>query len=172
MDGTLYFVANDGSNGFELWKSDGTASGTVLVKDIHPSSNSNPVNLTNVNGILYFKANDGSNGCELWKSDGTTAGTVLVKDIHPTGTSDPKDLTSVAGILYYFGADNGTTGSELWKSDGTPAGTILVKDINSGQAKSFLRENPINPCFIGKMPCISVRMMGCTVWNFGSFHSF
>ena len=31
---TLYFEANDGTNGYELWKSDGTASGTVMVKDI------------------------------------------------------------------------------------------------------------------------------------------
>ncbi len=34
VGGTLFFVANDGINGFELWKSDGTAAGTVLVVDI------------------------------------------------------------------------------------------------------------------------------------------
>ena len=32
---TLYFEANDGFNGYELWKSDGTSSGTVMVKDIY-----------------------------------------------------------------------------------------------------------------------------------------
>ena len=35
FDNALYFSANGGS-GKELWKSDGTASGTVLVKDIYP----------------------------------------------------------------------------------------------------------------------------------------
>ncbi|BBH39037.1 hypothetical protein myaer102_15570 [Microcystis viridis NIES-102] len=47
---TLFFAASDGVNGRELWKSDGTAAGTVLVKDINPGSgfytSSNPRYLT------------------------------------------------------------------------------------------------------------------------------
>ena len=84
---TLYFSAADGVNGTELWKSDGTALGTVLVKDIRPgSSSSSPGSLTVVGNTLYFTSDDGVNGKELWKSDGTAAGTVLVKDIL-TGSS-------------------------------------------------------------------------------------
>ncbi len=67
-NGTLFFSASDGSNGGELWKSDGTAAGTMLVKDINPSGNSSPASLTNVNGELFFRADDGSNGVELWRS--------------------------------------------------------------------------------------------------------
>src|SRR5262245_36433369 len=86
----LFFSADDGVSGRELWKSDGTAAGTVLVKDIRPGSSSygyaygsDPKNLTAAGGRLFFAANDGVNGTELWKSDGTAAGTVLVKDIRP-----------------------------------------------------------------------------------------
>ena len=72
VNGTLYFTANDGVHGWELWKSDGTEAGTVMVKDIRPGSDEYGVyDLTAVNGTLFFEANDGVHGWELWKSDGT-----------------------------------------------------------------------------------------------------
>jgi len=88
VNGTLFFRAYDDVHGYELWKTDGTAMGTVLVKDINPGiADSSPYGLTNINGKLYFGANDGVNGEEIWKSDGTPAGTVLVKDIR-AGAAD------------------------------------------------------------------------------------
>ncbi|MFN9373734.1 MAG: beta strand repeat-containing protein, partial [Planctomycetaceae bacterium] len=138
MNGTLYFMANDGTNGYELWKSDGTSSGTVLVKDIRGGGgNSYPRYLRNQNGTLYFQANDGTNGHELWKSDGTSTGTVLVKDIRVGGgNSNPFDLTEMNGTLYFRAYDL-INGVELWKSDGTSSGTVVVKDIRAGLSGSY-----------------------------------
>jgi ELWxxDGT repeat protein len=129
IGGTLFFAATaaDGT-ARELWKSDGTEEGTVMVKDINPLADSSPQDLINVNGSLYFSANDGVNGRELWKSNGTAAGTVMVKNINPLGDSLPEGFTNVNGKLY-FSADDGVNGRELWTSDGTTSGTIMVEDI-------------------------------------------
>ena len=128
VNGTLFFQANggwapSGSPTAGLWKSDGTANGTVLVKDIRPGGASSPRELTVLNGTVFFTADDGVHGLELWKSDGSEAGTVLVKDIMLGGeTSNARSLTNVNGTLL-FAADDGTPGGrKLWKSDGTEEG--------------------------------------------------
>ena len=54
----------------DLWRSDGTPAGTVLVKDIYPGVYSASPNwLTVVDGVLYFMVTDGVHGNELWRSD-------------------------------------------------------------------------------------------------------
>src|SRR6516162_3250457 len=87
VNGLVFFSANDGIHGNELWESNGTAAGTFLVKDINGTKNSGPYYPTNVNGTLFFGAFDGTHGAELWESNGTAAGTFLVKDINPGASS-------------------------------------------------------------------------------------
>jgi ELWxxDGT repeat protein len=139
VNGTMFFAADDGVHGRELWKTDGTQAGTALVKDIRPGSGpigSDPQGMLNVNGTLYFRANNGTHGVELWKSDGTTAGTVMVRDHNPgSGSGAVSGPTLFAGALF-FGGNNGVSGSELWKTDGTSAGTTLVADIWLGSGSS------------------------------------
>ena len=91
---TLYFRADDGTSGTELWKSDGTDSGTVRVKDINSGGSSGPEQLTAVGNTLYFRANDGINGTELWKS-----GAVLTELWKSDGTAASNNTVSATPIV-------------------------------------------------------------------------
>ncbi len=133
-NGKLYFSADDGVHGRELWTTDGTADGTELVKDIREPgvAHSIPSEFTEYNGKLYFRAHDGAvSGIELWATDGTTDGTELVKDIYPGPYHSLPERFHVYNDRIYFKAQTyGTSGNELWVSDGTAAGTQMFKDIN------------------------------------------
>jgi ELWxxDGT repeat protein len=143
VNNLVFFSADDGMHGPELWASNGTAAGTLLVLDINPGTGgSNPKLLTNVNGTLFFQANDGTHGVELWESNGTAAGTFLVKDTYPGSNGGyPTYLTNMNGTLF-FSANDSTHGAELWRSDGTAAGTFLVADINRSTFPSLTGSYP------------------------------
>ncbi len=124
VSNTLFFVASDGSTGFELYKTDGTTSGTLLVKDLYTGSqSSNPSNFVVVNNILYFTCTSANDGNELWKTDGTTLGTVMVKDFSPLigASSNPNYLVGLNNKLYFSALVSNKT--NLCVSDGTTIGT-------------------------------------------------
>ena len=136
--------------GTELWKSDGTAEGTTLVKDIAPGGAGSTPWMYDVtyNGELYFSAHDGVHGQELWKSDGTEEGTVMVKEID-LFRNEPNinrfhlgQFFEFQGILY-FSAFYLSVGQELWRTDGTEEGTWMVADLWPGSASG-------NPRYLGQ----------------------
>jgi ELWxxDGT repeat protein len=133
LNGILYFTADDGINGTELWRYDGTSASLVI--DLNPGpQGSAPLSLTVAGNLLFFVADDGVHGRELWKFDGTSA--ALVQNIHPgTGTETGITVVLAMGNEVFFDADNGVAGKELWKSNGTT--TTLVADINPGSGGSF-----------------------------------
>jgi ELWxxDGT repeat protein len=136
---SLYFSAQGGAFGRELWKTDGPAHAT-MVKDIWPGSREGgPSGFVELDGSLLFTASDELHGGELWKTDGTDSGTVLIKDIRPGVVGSGQFWRTVVDDTLYFSANDGTTNYELWRSDGTAAGTRIVKDINPGALHSYPR---------------------------------
>jgi len=135
----IYFSGyeNNPNSGSELWITDGTTSGTYVLKDISEGSSSSiPMNLVVTSDHIFFFATTPSQGTELWKSDGT----VMVKDIMQGKKSSIDKMypfMMVFGNRVLFAANDGTTGSELFISDGTSAGTFLVKNITTGNANTY-----------------------------------
>ena len=132
IDNLIYFSGNDGTNGQELWRTDGTVAGTYMVRNINVSGNSNPRDFIKIGNLVYFVAegNNNTGGAEIWKTDGTQAGTQLVKEVNTNGSSEPTFLTAYNGTLYFV-ANDGIHGREIWTSNGTDAGTYIV-ELNVG----------------------------------------
>jgi len=117
--GRAFFVAR-----FRLWKSDGTAKGTVALgpelRDIQPR--------TTFGGRLWFTGRNSRWRTELWATDGTANGTRRV------------DLPVPLQVLLSDGVRLYLTDSEhaLWVSDGTAAGTRRISDQGAtGPAIAF-----------------------------------
>ncbi|GMU63902.1 MAG: hypothetical protein AMXMBFR36_01760 [Acidobacteriota bacterium] len=134
----VVFVGDNGTTGFELWTSDGTETGTVVVADIAPGADGSwPRHLVSLgNGIVLFAAEHPALGYELFRTDGTAAGTSVVRDlVTGVGSSVPDDFVVQDGVLY-FSAWTREHGREAWRSDGTAAGTYRLTDVAPGPLSS------------------------------------
>jgi ELWxxDGT repeat protein len=130
------------ANGSEtaLWKTDGTAAGTVLVRGGFENDDLGPSHLAEHQGSLFFFAREkGSFDWSLWKSDGTAAGTQLLRTFARPFDEPPPGPVSFGPYLY-FAANDQVHGRELWRTDGTPAGTVLVRDLYPGEQGSRIGE--------------------------------
>jgi ELWxxDGT repeat protein len=136
--GKVYFAADDGVHGRELWVTDGTAAGTSMASDIVlGSAGSDPWPFYPFEAGVLFSA--GASGSRtLWRSDGTPAGTLALGDAaHGSGNLRPFDFATLGGTVYFPGLQD-ATGRELWATDGTLAGTHLAVEVNPGPASGVV----------------------------------
>jgi ELWxxDGT repeat protein len=143
VDGTLFFTADDGTNGTELWRIN-TAGTAELVENALPGGglapgfrSANAEWLTNVDGTLYFSADDQSNGKELWRV-GKTGIAQMIEDAVPGGgisdgsdDASPSQLTNVSGQLFFV-ASNREFGMTLWRIDTAGQATLAEDAIPDG----------------------------------------
>lgn len=149
-----FFVANDGPHGQELWRTDGTPTGTLMLKDIMPGPEHSNINSSvSLGNVLLFSARDSAWNSELWRSDGTPAGTFKVKEINPTDTGTVYEVHKWQGLAYfetsgignltpfknhlYFNGGAVYGIDQLWRTDGTDVGTAMVFDVNPGKAANI-----------------------------------
>lgn len=127
---SVFFSANDGSHGEELWRTDGAPSGTVLVRDLNPgAAGSYPFPVGNIGASLIFIAND-QDGLSLWTSDGSPGGTIKLA-ILPQPQSGYGFDSYAIGVaadtrVFIMIRQNYATSVELLVTDGTVDGTREV----------------------------------------------
>lgn len=135
-NGIAIFTIHNGVYGMELWKSDGTESGTQEVKDINPSGPSDIFGLVVYDNSVYFTVYDGMTVHELWKTNGEAGGTERTLDINDLEIS--KVMPQPANIIHdpfvfhgnlYFWVAYGDMYAKnyqevLFKSDGSKDGTV------------------------------------------------
>src|SRR5262249_4993535 len=135
VDGTLFFTAFDGTSG-GLWKSDGTAAGTVLIANVNANGGYFAADgpLTGFNGAGFFWSSSGGD-METWTSDGTAAGTFQLAQINPhlgpplASIQTPyQSAFVVVGGQVFFPAFDGTQVG-IWATDGTVAGTRRLMSL-------------------------------------------
>ncbi|MCA8974920.1 MAG: hypothetical protein KDC98_09365, partial [Planctomycetes bacterium] len=143
---TLLFSASSTPAGAsELWRTDGTAAGTMRVTAALAGAPSDGY-VDIGNGRAFFMANSTATGAEPAITDGTAAGTTILADCWPGATSVlvesspglPYAVRLGVGDLVVFRARDGAGEVEPWLTDGTPGGTNEALDIwpGSGAANS------------------------------------
>jgi ELWxxDGT repeat protein len=148
----LLFTNDDQIHGNELWRSDGTSGGTMLLKDINPGSADyayhddprapDPPRVT-VSGTTFFAAQDPIHGTELWKTRNTPDNTSLAVDLNPGPAGSYPDLFTRFGSALLFVAETPDGRKQLWKTDGTAGGTIALSEPSKSVSEITVVGNTI-----------------------------
>ncbi|MEO8275248.1 MAG: ELWxxDGT repeat protein [Thermoanaerobaculia bacterium] len=134
--GKLYFFEDDGIHGRELWRSDGTALGTFLIRDLCPGSCGTQYpfwdSMAALGDEVVFAADDGIHGVELWRTDGTAAGTHIIADLRPGYASSSIERLTSASDQVFFTAQRDPEHASLWRTDGTAKGSYAITPPGAG----------------------------------------
>jgi ELWxxDGT repeat protein len=146
----LFFQAtNSATSGIELWVTDGTAGGEMLIDIVGGVWSSHPTDLVAFNGRVFFQASTVDEGAELWSSDGSESGTAMVADIAIgyNVSSDPMNLVPAGDQLFFIASEDGTSNYDLWVYDGAEVrkvkaeGTPSILESVAFDGKLFFKAN-------------------------------
>lgn len=152
--GRLFFVADDGVQGRELWATDGTAGATALVRDVLPGPASGlEQGLLAVGDRVYFSATSPGHGAELWVSAGTADTTRSVLDLVPgPGSSHGYPMSALGDRLLFTTVDDPSGVPTLWVTNDTLAGTEAIRDFPAGAVLDGFAPIPGHVMFFERLP--------------------
>ena len=140
ISGITYFFADDGLNGYGLWKTDGSEEGTILVKNYHNTMT--PYQIFDFKGKVHFIVYSKESGNQLWASDGTSEGSICITADANIGVSS---ATVVGDTIYLDAGKIDKRGqyfnNQLWKTDGTTAGIKKITDFEGYGADNLVNVN-------------------------------
>jgi len=126
----VYFTANDGVHGTELWHSDGTEQGTGMVIDLRPGPDPSYVALERPLGnIALFRGMADGKRQSLWRSDGTAAGTYRLYTYPPQDPNYNGPYVTVVPAdtrVFMIVQPVSAAPKELWVSEGQVDDARLV----------------------------------------------
>ncbi len=145
--GKIFFLANDGTNGKEVWVTDGTNEGTVMLHDMTTGAGGE----SNIWAVPFLdKVMINYNRKQFWVSDGTPEGTELLKDFGESVPSLPisADQFTVIADKSYFVINTPAQGQVIWETNGTPDGTIQFTDFTDYEITSGIKLIAFNGALI------------------------
>jgi ELWxxDGT repeat protein len=153
--GELYFYAWDALHGLELWKTNGTPSGTVLVKDVRQNDTDNLSvhdmgGHASTNDWLYFACINNEGRHSVWRTNGTPTGTTQLVAFESESEWLPHVIGAGSNIFIIRVM---AWGSELWILDGTEATKLREVDQQYNYTNAVMgdvlyfttRSGPLNP---------------------------